>query len=312
MPTKHHIRVISEEGNTELDAQGDEATPPAGSTSGGVSTEGTKACSTDDVVTTAAAATEAAVDSSKKKKRGRPPGSKSKENCAKKKKISSGKPFIDLTGVPPQPLLLKNALSRTTDYKDNSRRRPVNEGSSKYTGVYFDKACAKWKAQIMVNARVRSIGHYEKEEEAASDYARAAFKYKATKGGSDIYAGLDLSSIPEQPLIPSHTASGYKGVKKLRDRWQARICVEKGGSVKTLGTFDDAEEAAGIYARAVFYLEQRQVGGVAGVARKSSKGFEDQGARVGSVATYDNHIDDGVSNGDPVGVSAADVDVIEV
>ena len=47
-----------------------------------------------------------------------------------------GTGFIDLTGVPPQPFILKNQLEPTL-YKDNSRRRPTKEGSSKYTGIYY-------------------------------------------------------------------------------------------------------------------------------------------------------------------------------
>lgn len=65
-------------------------------------------------------------------------------------------PFIDLDGVPAQPLILKNGLSHT-DYKDNSRRRPIKEGSSKYTGVYRDSNNKGfWKAQIMVSKRTNT------------------------------------------------------------------------------------------------------------------------------------------------------------
>ena len=77
-----------------------------------------------------------------------------------------------MVDVPPQPLILKNA-KRT--YDDNTRRRPVKAGSSKYTGVYRDESIGKWKAQIMVDGRVRSIGYYDNEEDAAGDYAKAAF-----------------------------------------------------------------------------------------------------------------------------------------
>jgi hypothetical protein len=54
----------------------------------------------------------------------------------------------------------------------------VKEGSSKYTGVTFKKAMNKWRAQIKIEGKVRHIGYYENEEEAATDYARAVFKYK--------------------------------------------------------------------------------------------------------------------------------------
>ncbi|KAL3780850.1 hypothetical protein ACHAW5_000844 [Stephanodiscus triporus] len=181
--------------------------------------------------------------------------------AAKLFKTDSGTPFIDLTGIPPQPLILKNALSRGGNYEDNTRSRPVKAGSSKYTGIYLDNYNSvrkpTWKAQSMVNGRVRSIGFYESEEDAAGDYARAAFKYKVQKNESK-YGGLDL---PEQSLIVSNSATGYKGVKKMKGRWQARITVEMGVPSKTLGTFDSAEEAAAIYARAAFYLKQRTTRG---------------------------------------------------
>ena len=104
--------------------------------------------------------------------------------------------------------------------KDNSRNRPVKNNSSKYTGVYYDKSISKWKAQIMVDKSVRSIGYYDTEEAAAIDYARAAFKYKPFSANSNIYGGLDLSNIPEQQslITNANSKSGFKGVKKMRDK----------------------------------------------------------------------------------------------
>lgn len=56
--------------------------------------------------------------------------------------------------------------------------------------------------------------------------------------------------MPIMPLIRrDNVASKFKGVHKNKDRWEARI------QSRVLGTFDTPEEAAGIYARAVFYLE---------------------------------------------------------
>ena len=169
-------------------------------------------------------------------------------------------PCIDLTGVPTQPLILKNEIS-SSGYKDNSRRRPVKASSSKYTGVYLDQSThssvsKKWKAQIMVDGKVRSIGYYPTEEAAAIEYARAAYKYKPKNPSIQSYGGLDLSNISEQPLVRGNTGCGYKGVKKLRNRWQARV-NSGGGKYKTLGTFDTAEDAARIYARALYYLNSK-------------------------------------------------------
>ena len=47
--------------------------------------------------------------------------------------------------------------------------------------VFFDKGANKWRAQIMIEGKQRIIGHYENDEEAAIDYARAVFKKKKKK-----------------------------------------------------------------------------------------------------------------------------------
>ena len=164
-------------------------------------------------------------------------------------------PFFDLTGVPPQPLILKNQMSATC-YQDNSRRRPIREGSSKYTGVHYNKESKKWRAQLIVQ-KLRFIGYYDKEGDAAADYARAAFKYKPKKQSLETYGGMDLSGVPNDlPLIRSERCeTGYVGVKLNKGRFQVRISIG-GGKTKTLGTFDTAEEAALIHARAKFYLDR--------------------------------------------------------
>ena len=167
-----------------------------------------------------------------------------------------GTSFIDLTGVPPQPLILKNQLSATC-YQDNSRRRPIREGSSKYTGVHYNKESKKWRAQLIVQGKLRFIGYYDKEGDAAADYARAVFKYKPKKQSLETYGGMDLSGVPNDlPLIRSERCeTGYVGVKLNKERFQVRISIG-GGKTKTLGTFDTAEEAALIHARAKFYLDR--------------------------------------------------------
>ena len=200
-----------------------------------------------------------------------------------KRKSKSG--FIDLTGVPPQPLILKNQLGHTL-YSDNSRRRPTKEGSSKYTGIYYDATFSKWKAQIMVEGKVRAIGYYDEEEDAAADYARAAYKYKKRKGNPNDYGGLDLSGVPESlPLIRSErTATGFVGVKKhtQRKKFEARIRIGK--KPKTLGSFDTPEEAALIYARAKWYLESKPQGAKEGTNVSSGLVEEPSGSYTGLVA----------------------------
>ena len=169
-------------------------------------------------------------------------------NKKKRKMIAILDP-IDLSDVPDQAPILKNVIQ--SNYIDNSRQRQIKDGkSSQYTGVYFDMNTKKWHAQMMIKGVVRNLGYFEREVDAAVVYAKAAFKYKPKKSEQEVYAGLNLANVPEQPLVRNESAaSGYKGVKKNKKRWEARI------NGKTLGTFDSVEEAAGIYARAAYYMK---------------------------------------------------------
>ena len=84
---------------------------------------------------------------------------------ARKQKVDRFVGVIDLSDVPPQLPIPKI-------------KGHIKEGASKYTGASFNKAANKWEARIMIEGKKHCIGHYENEEEAAIDYARAVFKYK--------------------------------------------------------------------------------------------------------------------------------------
>ncbi|KAK1739911.1 putative AP2/ERF family transcription factor family protein [Skeletonema marinoi] len=171
---------------------------------------------------------------------------------------------LDLTGVPPQSPIPKSAGH-------------IKEGASKYKGVHFNKLMKKWHAQIYIEGKVRLIGYYDNEEEAAVDYARAVFKYKnqAALGKAreqDSFI-IDLSDVPPQsPISKSEGrikegASKYTGVSfdKRMNKWQAKIYIE--GKVRLIGYYDNEEEAAVDYARAVFKYKNQ---GALGKAREDS------------------------------------------
>lgn len=46
-------------------------------------------------------------------------------------------------------------------------------GSSKYTGVCWNKACKKWTATITINWSTKFLGNFDDEEEAAKAYQNA-------------------------------------------------------------------------------------------------------------------------------------------
>ena len=90
------------------------------------------------------------------------------DDAEEKKRRKRTQKLIDLTDVPSQPPIISNEKG----------------ASSKYQGVYFNKARNKWKTQIMIDGKRHYIGLYANEEQAAVDYARAVFKYKADKDKS--------------------------------------------------------------------------------------------------------------------------------
>eukprot|EP00984_Skeletonema_dohrnii_P035576 scaffold35528_cov150-Skeletonema_dohrnii-CCMP3373.AAC.1 len=158
-------------------------------------------------------------------------------------------PFIDLTDVPPQ-LPIKN------------NRKGA---SSKYQGVFFNKSKKEWKASIMIHGKQHYIGNYENEEEAAVDYARAVFKYEEGKVNARRNIGqkvIDLTDVPPQLPVPkSHGRVGssrYQGVffNKSINKWQAKIMLD--GKTHSVGNYDDEEEAAVDYARALFKYGSRR------------------------------------------------------
>eukprot|EP00985_Skeletonema_marinoi_P030622 scaffold32934_cov175-Skeletonema_marinoi.AAC.6 len=172
----------------------------------------------------------------------------------------SGKDDIKRQKVDAFVIDLSDVLPQSPIPKSGGR---IKEGASKYIGVSFDKTAKnKWRTQIRIDGRLRYIGYYENEEAAAIDYARAVFKYKGQgalgKARDQNSFIIDLSDVPPQPPITKSAcrvkegASKYKGVyfNKAMKKWHAQIMIA--GKSLFIGYYDNDEEAAVDYARAVF------------------------------------------------------------
>jgi len=85
----------------------------------------------------------------------------------------ANKPFVDhIDGDP-----LNNNLSnlRWATRTENSRNRKKHRNNtSDYTGVYFDKWNGKWKAQINMDGKRKTLGLFHTPEEASAVYEEAA------------------------------------------------------------------------------------------------------------------------------------------
>ena len=67
---------------------------------------------------------------------------------------------------------------RYATHAENSRNmKKHTDGSSVYKGVCYHKLSRKWKTQIMVDGKVKYLGLYNDEREAAEVYNKAALEH---------------------------------------------------------------------------------------------------------------------------------------
>ena len=56
-------------------------------------------------------------------------------------------------------------------------RTKIQNKSSKYKGVYFEKSCDKLRARVKLATRAKSLGCFASEKEAAAAYNEAAMEH---------------------------------------------------------------------------------------------------------------------------------------
>ena len=171
-----------------------------------------------------------------------------------KPRPSRGKKF-DLSDVPPQlPIPIRKHANC------------IKEDSKKYVGAHFDKVRKKWHATIRIDGKMRHIGYYENEEEAAADYAGAVLKCRGREAlnkarmkaqNLSVFAAMNLSDVPPQPPIMKSAdsvtefGSKYQGISfhKAAEKWIAQIGID--GKLRHIGYYENEEEAAADHARAL-------------------------------------------------------------
>lgn len=71
----------------------------------------------------------------------------------------------------------KSNLRKVTPSQNQRNRRANKNSTSKYKGVYWQKAGCKWRATIFVNNKLLSLGFFCNELDAALAYNKAAIKH---------------------------------------------------------------------------------------------------------------------------------------
>eukprot|EP00884_Botryococcus_braunii_P009510 jgi/Botrbrau1/18560/Bobra.0367s0009.2 len=155
-------------------------------------------------------------------------------------------------------------------------RSGIQRGTSKYKGVSWSERSHKWRAQLWHDNKVRHLGFYDDEVEAAKAYDRAVVELRGTSAQTNFPiagAGGARPLISHATVTPSQSAGGtpvpttegpispprvrgspnakgsspYRGVRwhERNTKWEARIF--DGQKQISLGYYDTEEAAAKAY-----------------------------------------------------------------
>lgn len=73
---------------------------------------------------------------------------------------------------------------------ENTHNQKAKGGSSRFKGVYWNKAKRKWRAQIKFGGKEHNLGNFSSEEDAAVAYDRAAVEHFGEFACTNISMGL--------------------------------------------------------------------------------------------------------------------------
>lgn len=144
---------------------------------------------------------------------------------------------------------------RPCTMSQNGMNRDGNPNtSSKFKGVTWHIAANKWAAQIGANGKIKHLGCFESEEDAARVYNHFAIKLHGEFAKLNEVSPMLPDSKWGSNILRSHNTSGFRGVFFRKDarKWIARIVV--GGKGKHLGYFDNPINAAKSYDNAALEI----------------------------------------------------------
>lgn len=105
--------------------------------------------------------------------------------------------------------LLTEIRDLLVEIRDEKKPKPTKkrrEKSSKFNGVTYCRTTESWRSQIYVDGKVKALGYYDQEVDAASAYDRAVIKF----GGNKKKINFKQSVIPTQKTNISDALASLK------------------------------------------------------------------------------------------------------
>ena len=130
-----------------------------------------------------------------------------------------------------------------------SKRRKRSKNKSGYIGVYQTHS-GKYQARISINGKLISIGSsYDTAKQAAKAHDKEAIKLRRPFSKLNYPKKAPVGYTPIQQPLRSTNTVGYRGVSKMRKKFQASIKIN--GKQQHIGVYDTSKKAAIAYDRAV-------------------------------------------------------------
>ena len=131
-----------------------------------------------------------------------------------------------------------------------SKRKREEDGTKeevKYKGV--TKIGKRFKARLKIDGKMQGFGTYDTPKDAAEAHDRAAIQAGRPTSKLNFQDTVPKNYKPKNNGLHSTNTTGFRGVSKNGNRYQATIYI--GGGKQHIGTFDTAKKAAIAFDQAV-------------------------------------------------------------
>ena len=127
-------------------------------------------------------------------------------------------------------------------------KRKKRSNKTGYFGL-VKLSSGRYRAQIWIDGTMKNFGTYDTAKEAAKAYDTEAIKLRKPFSKLNYPKKAPVGYTPIQKPLKSTNTVGYRGVYKMRKKYQAKIRIA--GKSTYIGTYATAKEAAMVYDRAV-------------------------------------------------------------